>query len=86
MGGMLRARAVPFAVLVAVTAAACSAGAGETAASSSRAPTAASGASGSTTAPVPEVLDFTAQRLGGGTIEGARYAGAALAIWFWAPW
>ena len=86
---MLRARAVPFAVLVALTAAACGGGEGRTAASSSQTPSAlpaATATSGGTIAPVPEVLDFTAQRLGGGTIEGALYAGAPLAIWFWAPW
>ncbi len=37
-------------------------------------------------APVPEVLDFTAPLLGGGTVNGASYAGKDLAIWFWAPW
>ena len=35
---------------------------------------------------VAEVLDFTAPRLGGGTVEGADYAGKDTAIWFWAPW
>ena len=36
--------------------------------------------------PVPEVLDFSAPRLGGGAVEGSDYAGKDLAIWFWAPW
>lgn len=36
--------------------------------------------------PVPEELRFSAPALGGGTIEGARYAGEDLVIWFWAPW
>ena len=35
---------------------------------------------------VPEILDFSAPALGGGTIRGADYAGSDLAIWFWAPW
>ena len=35
---------------------------------------------------VPEVLDFTAPLLGGGTLHGADYAGQDVAIWFWAPW
>ena len=35
---------------------------------------------------VPPILDFTAPRLGGGTISGADYSGKALALWFWAPW
>ena len=48
---------------------------------------------GGTTLPSPrstpaaaEVLRFTAPRLGGGTIEGADYAGRDVAFWFWAPW
>ncbi|MGH2634535.1 MAG: hypothetical protein ACRDHU_00040 [Actinomycetota bacterium] len=35
---------------------------------------------------VAEVLDFSSPKLGGGTVRGADYAGADLAIWFWAPW
>jgi hypothetical protein len=35
---------------------------------------------------LPAVLDFSAPRLGGGTIEGADYQGQDLALWFWAPW
>ena len=35
---------------------------------------------------IPGVLDFSAPRLGGGTVEGADYSGKHLAIWFWAPW
>jgi hypothetical protein len=47
------------------------------------------GASASPTpgSPAPaEVLGFTAPRLGGGTIEGAEFAGRDVAFWFWAPW
>lgn len=36
-------------------------------------------------AEVPEILSFTAPLLGGGTFDGAAYAGAPLALWFWAP-
>jgi len=36
--------------------------------------------------PNAAVLDFSAPELGGGTVEGAEYAGKDLAIWFWAPW
>ena len=43
-------------------------------------------ASSATAEPLPEVLDFSAPQLGGGTVDGARYAGKDLAIWFWAPW
>ncbi|HWC72028.1 MAG TPA: hypothetical protein VG993_12785 [Actinomycetota bacterium] len=36
--------------------------------------------------PTPEVLRFSAPRLGGGTIEGEDYSGRDVALWFWAPW
>ena len=35
---------------------------------------------------VPEVLDFTAETLDGGTFEGASLAGGDALLWFWAPW
>ena len=35
---------------------------------------------------VPRALRFTAPALGGGTIDGADFAGHDLAMWFWAPW
>jgi hypothetical protein len=35
---------------------------------------------------VPEVLRFSAPRLGGGRVVGADYAGRDVALWFWAPW
>jgi len=35
---------------------------------------------------VPRELRFSAPALGGGTIDGADYAGSDLVIWFWAPW
>ena len=44
-------------------------------------PSGADRASGS-----PEVLDFEAPLLGGGTIRGADLAGQDVAFWFWAPW
>jgi hypothetical protein len=37
-------------------------------------------------APTPDVLRFSAPRLGGGTIEGEDYSGRDVALWFWAPW
>jgi len=52
-------------------------------------PPAAGGAgTGATTPPaaVPEVLDFEATLVGGGTLECAELAGAPVAVWFWAPW
>jgi hypothetical protein len=36
--------------------------------------------------PIPEILDFEARLVGGGTIRGAELAGAPVAVWFWAPW
>jgi hypothetical protein len=50
-----------------------------TASRATQAPTEAAGA-------LPEILNFSAPRLGGGTIEGADYRGQDLALWFWAPW
>lgn len=35
---------------------------------------------------VPEVLRFSAPRLGGGTVEGKDFSGEDVALWFWAPW
>ncbi|HEX9683471.1 MAG TPA: hypothetical protein VGA13_10340 [Acidimicrobiales bacterium] len=32
------------------------------------------------------LLGFSAERVGGGSIVGADYAGTDVAIWFWAPW
>jgi hypothetical protein len=37
-------------------------------------------------AAVPEVLDFQAPLLDGGTLDGASLAGRDVAFWFWAPW
>ena len=34
---------------------------------------------------VPEVLRFTAPRVGGGTVDATAYAGRPVAFWFWAP-
>jgi hypothetical protein len=35
---------------------------------------------------VPELLDFEAPLLDGGTFRGADVAGKDVAFWFWAPW
>jgi len=55
-----------------------------------RDPGAAGSAPGSSTEPrasvMVEVLEFSAPKLGGGTVDGADYLGSDLAIWFWAPW
>ena len=37
-------------------------------------------------AAVPEILDFRAPLVGGGTFDAAELAGTPVAIWFWAPW
>jgi len=70
-------------VVLAIGAAACS--------SAAEAPSAAQvpSASEATTSPdaaTVKVLDFSAPQLGGGAVNGVRYAGKDLAIWFWAPW
>jgi hypothetical protein len=69
---------VPVAVAIVVFAAAC------TSAPPARSPDAATSETPSSA--MAEVLDFTAPQLGGGTLEGADYAGKDTAIWFWAPW
>ncbi|HET6921432.1 MAG TPA: redoxin domain-containing protein [Jiangellaceae bacterium] len=38
------------------------------------------------TVPVPDVLDFTAQTVDGGTFDGSILAGRPAVVWFWAPW
>lgn len=37
------------------------------------------------TASVPEALQFTAPLVGGGTFDGAAFAGKPTVFWFWAP-
>ena len=37
-------------------------------------------------AQIPEILEFEAPLLGGGTLRGVDYAGKDVAFWFWAPW
>ena len=34
---------------------------------------------------VPDVLAFSAPRVGGGTVDLADYAGKPVLLWFWAP-
>lgn len=46
---------------------------------------AAAGGSTSIVAGVPEVLQFAAPLVGGGTYDGASAAGKVTAYWFWAP-
>ena len=50
------------------------------------APSAAQDQSASSAAPVPDVLAFTAPKLGGGQVVGSELVGRDLAIFFWAPW
>jgi hypothetical protein len=35
---------------------------------------------------VPELLDFEATLIDGGTFHGVDVAGKDVAFWFWAPW
>ncbi len=74
---------LPVILAMAVLAAACSS-TPEAATVPSRSTAPATGASPGSA--VPATLDFTAPRLGGGTLNGADYAGHDTAIWFWAPW
>lgn len=36
--------------------------------------------------PVPDIWRFTAQRVGGGSVNGETFAGKKVAVWLWAPW
>jgi hypothetical protein len=36
--------------------------------------------------PTPQLLDFEAPLLDGGTFHGEDLAGKDVAFWFWAPW
>lgn len=48
---------------------------------------AASGSPPQSPEPAPaKVLDFEAQKLGGGVLRGSDYVGKDMALWFWAPW
>jgi hypothetical protein len=87
----MRARTVS-AVALALLAAACGGGittttSGATPSSSSiTAPGSSSPPASPSRATVPEVLDFEAPLLGGGSLQGADLAGKDVAFWFWAPW
>ena len=35
---------------------------------------------------VPEIWRFEASLVGGGTLDGADFAGDKVAVWLWAPW
>ncbi len=47
--------------------------------------TADSGAPTNPTAAIPAAFDVQATLVGGGAIDLGDYAGAPLAVWFWAP-
>ena len=53
-------------------------------ASASSAPEAGPGDTAAAVA-VPDALQFTAPAVGGGEIDFTRFAGRAVALWFWAP-
>jgi hypothetical protein len=36
-------------------------------------------------AAVPEIYNFKANKVGGGAVDGAEFAGKPTAFWFWAP-
>jgi hypothetical protein len=67
------------AVVLLVSLAAC----GSTASTAQQTTAVASATTGSTE--TPKLLKFSAPLVGGGTFNGADYAGRATAFWFWAP-
>jgi hypothetical protein len=80
--------AIAFAALALLVSACGADGPTDAATSDPGAPPVESGAppSGSSTEAIPEILDFEAPLLAGGTLRGADYAGKDVAFWFWAPW
>jgi hypothetical protein len=34
---------------------------------------------------VPEIYNFKTNKVGGGAVDGAEFAGKPTAFWFWAP-
>jgi hypothetical protein len=36
-------------------------------------------------AALPEIYNFKANKVGGGAVDGAEFAGKPVAFWFWAP-
>lgn len=80
----MRARAV-LVLALALTAAACVGGSTSTDPPTDPATSGAASPQVTGTA-VPEVLDFEAPLLGGGSLKGADLAGKDVAFWFWAPW
>lgn len=90
-----RARSATLVVVIALLAGACSSVPERPGAEPERAPTLGPSAASKPVGPVagtgpsadvPQVLDFSAPQLGGGTVDGASFAGRDIAIWFWAPW
>lgn len=90
----VRARTLTATLSLALLAAACG---GETVVASREGTTSSSAtgvasgpgsSSGSPTSAteIPEILEFEAPLLGGGTFRGADHAGKDVAFWFWAPW
>jgi thiol-disulfide isomerase/thioredoxin len=41
---------------------------------------------GSDKSPAQRLQDFSGEKVGGGTFDGATLAGKPTALWFWAPW
>lgn len=80
--------AIALAALALLVSACGADGPTDAATSDPAAPPVESGAppSGSTTEAIPEILDFEAPLLAGGTLRGVDYAGKDVAFWFWAPW
>ena len=86
----VRARTAVAVIALAMVAAACGSEAGvpsQEGTSSSAAPVATEpGSSSAPAATIPEILEFEAPLLDGGTFRGVDLAGKDVAFWFWAPW
>jgi hypothetical protein len=88
----VRVRIAASVVALAFVAAGCGGDAATTAGAgtTSRAPDPSGGPSAAPASDrpvgIPEVLEFEAPLLDGGTLRGVDYAGKDVAFWFWAPW
>ena len=83
-----RAKPLAIATILALAAAACGSGAAPATSPTVDGPATSTAATTPSDAvpAVPEVLDFEAPLVGGGTFRGETLAGRDVAFWFWAPW
>ena len=86
LGRMHRRWALGTVLTLAVVAAACGSDPADDGTTSSPARGGTSASPDAPTPVLPDVLDFEAPLLGGGTLDGESLAGRDVAFWFWAPW